>query len=184
MDPMPNLPFLYRLGLRYLYAEGEPSLLFTNNETNRARVYGDTIDDQNPPVHAWAVWQVYHIDKTGHGRTDRVFLEKCFHKLLMNFSWWVNKVDSKGNNVFEGGFLGLDNITVLDRGEPLPGGAGAIGCDRMDGAVLPQFDAHRAGTGEREQGLRKSGYQILSALRVYRRGDETYGGRARLSTVG
>ena len=86
--------------------------------------------------------------------------------------------------MFEGGFLGLDNITVLDRGEPLPGGAGAIGCDRMDGAVLPQFDAHRAGTGEIEQGLRKSGYQILSALRVYRRGDETYGGRARLSTVG
>lgn len=130
MDPMPNLPFLYRLGPRYLYAEGKPSLLFTNNETNRARVYGDTIDDQNLPVHAWAVCQVYHIDKTGHGRTDRVFLEKCFHKLLVNFSWWVNKVDSKGYNVFEGGFLGLDNITVLDRSEPLP-------C----GAVLEQSDA-------------------------------------------
>lgn len=86
--------------------------------------------DMNPPVHAWAVWQVYHIDKTRHGRTDLVFLEKCFHKLLMNFSWWVNKVDSQGNNVFEGGFLGLDNITVLDRSEPLPGGA-----------VLEQSDA-------------------------------------------
>jgi len=86
--------------------------------------------DLNPPVHAWAVWRVYSIDKSRNGIGDREFLEKCFHKLLINFAWWVNKVDSEGNNVFEGGFLGLDNITVIDRSDKLPGGA-----------VLEQSDA-------------------------------------------
>ncbi|HWZ34353.1 MAG TPA: hypothetical protein VNX18_23605 [Bryobacteraceae bacterium] len=76
--------------------------------------------DLNPPVHAWACWRVYEMER---GAKDRQFLEKCFHKLLINFAWWVNKVDSQGNNVFEGGFLGLDNITVVDRSEKLPNGA-------------------------------------------------------------
>lgn len=79
--------------------------------------------DLNPPVHAWAVWRVYNMDRRRAGRADRVFLEKCFHKLLINFAWWVNRVDSDGNNIFEGGFLGLDNITVFDRSSRLPGGA-------------------------------------------------------------
>jgi len=79
--------------------------------------------DLNPPVHAWAVWRVYNMDRLRNGTADRVFLEKCFHKLLINFAWWVNKVDRQGNNIFEGGFLGLDNITVLDRSQPLPEGA-------------------------------------------------------------
>jgi hypothetical protein len=79
--------------------------------------------DLNPPVHAWAVWRVYNMDRVRTGVADRRFLEKCFHKLLINFAWWVNKVDSQGNNVFEGGFLGLDNITVVDRSQPLPFGA-------------------------------------------------------------
>ena len=79
--------------------------------------------DLNPPVHAWAVWRVYNMDRIRSGRADRLFLEKCFHKLLINFTWWVNKVDGGGNNVFEGGFLGLDNITVLDRSEKMPHGA-------------------------------------------------------------
>ena len=79
--------------------------------------------DLNPPVHAWACWRVYEIERQRTGVEDREFLEKCFHKLLINFAWWVNKVDSQGNNVFEGGFLGLDNITVVDRSEKLPGGA-------------------------------------------------------------
>jgi len=86
--------------------------------------------DLNPPVHAWAVWRVYNRDLERHGVGDKKFLEKCFHKLLINFAWWVNKVDSQGNNVFEGGFLGLDNIAVIDRSERLPGGA-----------VLEQSDA-------------------------------------------
>ena len=71
--------------------------------------------DMNPPVHAWAVWRVYNMDRIRSGRADRDFLKRCFHKLLINFAWWVNKVDTEGNNVFEGGFLGLDNISVVDR---------------------------------------------------------------------
>ena len=77
----------------------------------------------NPPVQAWACWRVYQIEKRDTGKADTAFLEKCLHKLLINFAWWVNRVDSQGNNVFEGGFLGLDNITVIDRGQKLPGGA-------------------------------------------------------------
>ncbi len=79
--------------------------------------------DLNPPVHAWAVWRVYHLDHLRSGKPDRAFLERCFHKLLINFAWWVNKVDRAGNNIFEGGFLGMDNIAVFDRSERLPGGA-------------------------------------------------------------
>ncbi len=79
--------------------------------------------DLNPPVHAWAVWRVFNTDRVKSGKPDHEFLEKCFHKLLINFAWWINKVDSGGNNVFEGGFLGLDNITVVDRSEKLPAGA-------------------------------------------------------------
>jgi len=79
--------------------------------------------DLNPPVQAWACWRIYNMEKQRSGKRDRAFLEKCFHKMLMNFAWWVNKVDSQGLNVFEGGFLGLDNITVMDRSEKLPGGA-------------------------------------------------------------
>ena len=69
----------------------------------------------NPPVHAWAAWRVYKIDKKRTGRADRHFLEGVFHKLLLNFNWWVNRKDAEGMNVFQGGFLGLDNIGVFDR---------------------------------------------------------------------
>jgi len=78
--------------------------------------------DVNPPVHAWAVWRVYKIDRNLNGVPDRLFLERAFQKLLLNFTWWVNRKDFQGNNVFEGGFLGLDNIGVFDRSAPLPGG--------------------------------------------------------------
>lgn len=78
--------------------------------------------EMNPPVQAWAVWKIYQEDVKKTGVKDRNFLKKCFHKLMINFTWWVNKVDAKGNNVFEGGFLGLDNITVIDRSMPAPGG--------------------------------------------------------------
>ncbi|MCI0382174.1 MAG: glucosidase [Chlamydiae bacterium] len=77
--------------------------------------------DLNPPVQAWAALNLYLREKNQLGKADRVFLEKCFHKLLINFAWWVNRVDNLGNNVFEGGFLGLDNITVIDRSKRLPG---------------------------------------------------------------
>ncbi len=78
--------------------------------------------DLNPPLQGWAALELYYREKEENGVGDIEFLERCFHKLLMNFSWWVNKVDSSGNNVFEGGFLGLDNITVLDRSQGLPKG--------------------------------------------------------------
>jgi hypothetical protein len=86
--------------------------------------------DLNPPVHAWAVWRVYNMDRIRSGKADRAFLEKCFHKLLMSFAWWINKVDRQGNNIFEGGFLGLDNIAVADRSQ-----------QSGDGGVLEQSDA-------------------------------------------
>jgi hypothetical protein len=79
--------------------------------------------DVNPPVQAWAVWRVYNIEKhANHEEGDRAFLERCYHKLLLNFVWWVNRQDSTGRNIFQGGFLGLDNISIFDRSQPLPGG--------------------------------------------------------------
>ena len=81
-----------------------------------------SFDDVNPPVIAWAAWQVYRIDRARNGRADRMFLESAFHKLLLNFTWWVNRKDSEGKNIFQGGFLGLDNIGVFDRSAPLPTG--------------------------------------------------------------
>ncbi len=72
-------------------------------------------NDVNPPVHAWAAWRVYKIERRLRGKGDRNFLERVFHKLLLNFTWWVNRKDHDGNHVFEGGFLGLDNIGVFDR---------------------------------------------------------------------
>ena len=84
--------------------------------------YEWNFSDVNPPVHCKATWQIYLMDKFLHGKGDRAFLEIMFHKLLMNFTWWVNRKDELGNNVFEGGFLGLDNIGVFDRSAPLPTG--------------------------------------------------------------
>ena len=79
--------------------------------------------DVNPPVQAWAVWRVYNMEKHANAeKGDLQFLERCYHKLLMDFTWWVNRKDTTGRNVFEGGFLGLDNISVFDRSKPMPGG--------------------------------------------------------------
>src|SRR3989449_623044 len=78
--------------------------------------------DVNPPVHAWAALRVYRIERRCRGTGDREFLAKVFHKLLLNFTWWVNRKDAEGKNVFQGGFLGLDNIGVFDRSTPLPTG--------------------------------------------------------------
>ena len=83
--------------------------------------YEFALGDVNPPVHAWAAWRVYKIS-AARGHRDRVFLERVFHKLLLNFTWWVNRKDLEGKNLFAGGFLGLDNIGVFDRSRPLPTG--------------------------------------------------------------
>ena len=85
--------------------------------------YEWNFSDVNPPVHAWAAWRVYKIEGRITGKSDRNFLERVFHKLLLNFTWWVNRKDPKGMNVFEGGFLGLDNIGVFDRSKPLGAGS-------------------------------------------------------------
>ena len=84
--------------------------------------YEWALGDVNPPVHAWAAWRVYKIEKKRKGVGDRIFLERVFHKLLLNFTWWVNRKDAEGKNIFQGGFLGLDNIGVFDRSKPLPTG--------------------------------------------------------------
>ncbi len=84
--------------------------------------YEWALGDVNPPVHAWAAWRVYKIDKKQRGHGDRAFLVRVFHKLMLNFTWWVNRKDAEGMNIFQGGFLGLDNIGVFDRSAPLPTG--------------------------------------------------------------
>jgi hypothetical protein len=84
--------------------------------------YEWAFSDVNPPVHAWAAWRVYKIERRVRGVADRGFLEKVFHKLLLNFTWWVNRKDPDGMNIFQGGFLGLDNIGLFDRSAPLPTG--------------------------------------------------------------
>ena len=84
--------------------------------------YEWALGDVNPPVHAWAALRVYKIEKKRRGMGDRTFLERVFQKLLLNFTWWVNRKDAEGMNVFQGGFLGLDNIGVFDRSAPLPTG--------------------------------------------------------------
>jgi hypothetical protein len=108
-------------------------LLFEQFQHHNGQIpaYEWEFSDLNPPVHAWAVWRVYNMDRIRNdNKPDLDFLERCFHKLLINFAWWINKVDGQGNNIFEGGFLGLDNITVFDRSEKIAGGG-----------VLEQADA-------------------------------------------
>jgi Glycosyl hydrolase family 63 C-terminal domain len=84
--------------------------------------YEFNFSDTNPPLQAWAAWRVYQLSRdAGHGR-DLAFLEAAFHKCLVNFTWWVNREDVDGNNLFAGGFLGLDNIGIFDRSKPIPGG--------------------------------------------------------------
>ena len=91
--------------------------------------YEWSFSDVNPPVHAWSAWHLYKRDKSTTGKGDIDFLESAFHRLLINFTWWVNRKDAENNNIFEGGFLGLDNIGVFDRNMTLP-----------DGMVLEQTD--------------------------------------------
>ena len=137
--------------------------------------------DVNPPVHAWAAWRVYQIDRKHHGHHgDRKFLEKVFHKLLLNFTWWVNRKDAENRNVFDGGFLGLDNIARVRSQRPAadgrPDGAGRQ--HRLDGDVLLEPDANCAGAGAARLGLRKHRHEILRAFLVDRRSDEPHRQRA------
>ncbi|MFC7528672.1 glucosidase [Actinoplanes sp. GCM10030250] len=108
------------LSRRYLHPNGQ------------IPAYEWNFDDVNPPVHAWATHLVYELDKARNGHGDHAWLESVFHKLARNFTWWVNRKDADGNNVFQGGFLGLDNIGVFDRSAPLPTG-GSL--DQADGTA-------------------------------------------------
>ncbi len=104
----------------------EQLLLFTRewymHPNGQLPAYEWAFSDVNPPVHAWAAWRVYKIDKKRNGKGDQTFLKRIFQKLMLNFTWWVNRKDADGRNIFQGGFLGLDNIGVFDRSKPLPTG--------------------------------------------------------------
>ena len=106
------------------FAKGQLSLLLREwymHPNGQLPAYEFALGDVNPPVHAWAAWRVYKISGAD-GHRDRDFLESVFQKLLLNFTWWVNRKDAQGRNLFGGGFLGLDNIGVFDRSKPMPGG--------------------------------------------------------------
>src|SRR5262249_13005615 len=98
------------LGMRYIHPSGQ------------LPAYEWNFGDVNPPVHAWSTIFTYRLEESKRGDGDVMWLEHAFHKLLLNFTWWVNRKDRFGKNVFEGGFLGLDNIGVFDRSSPLPAG--------------------------------------------------------------
>src|SRR5262249_55305171 len=108
------------LDRRYLHPNGQLS------------AYEWNFSDVNPPVHAWATLFVYQLEKALTGQADRAFLESSFVELMRNFGWWLNRKDADDRNIFQGGFLGLDNIGVFDRSAPLPGG-GRI--DQADGTA-------------------------------------------------
>src|SRR5208283_2591043 len=97
--------------------------------------YEFTFSDVNPPVHAWAAWRVYKMTAP-RGKRDRIFLARVFQKLLLNFTWWVNRKDPRGHGLFAGGFLGLDNIGVFDRSQPLPSG---VVLEQADGTAWMAF---------------------------------------------
>jgi hypothetical protein len=117
------------------FAKQQLALLLNHrylNPNGQLPAYEWNFGDVNPPVHAWATWFVYQLEEAMTGRTDRAFLEDAFRKLNRNFSWWLNRKDADDRNIFQGGFLGLDNIGVFDRSAPLPGG-GRI--DQADGTA-------------------------------------------------
>lgn len=107
------------------FAKGQLLLLTREwymHPSGQLPAYEWAFDDANPPIHAFAALRVYRMDAALTGTADRAFLERIFHKLMINFTWWVNRKDAAGRNLFQGGFLGLDNIGVFDRSKPIPGG--------------------------------------------------------------
>ena len=123
-------------------------ILFTRERfmhpSGQLPAYEGHFSDVNPPVHAWATWQVFKIDRAMHGGVgDLPFLERVFHKLLLNFTWWVNRKDVEGLNIFQGGFLGLDNIGVFDRGQPTPTGGHIVQADGTSWMAMYSLDMLR-----------------------------------------
>ncbi len=132
--------------------------------------YEWSFSDVNPPVHAWACWRVFQIDRHLTGKADLQFLERVFHKLLMNFTWWVNRKDAEGLNIFEGGFLGLDNIGVLNRSEDLPAGWLLEQSDGSSWMAMYCLNMLKIALylSIQQSGLRRHCQQILRALFVHR----------------
>ncbi len=118
------------------------------------------LSDLNPPVQAWATYQIYKIERRQRGEGDRVFLERMFHKLLINFTWWVNKRDQEGNNIFEGGFLGLDNVSLFDRSEGMPPGVTLEQADATAWMAMYCLDLMRIAL---ELALTNSAYEDLAS---------------------
>ena len=135
--------------------------------------YEFAFGDVNPPVHAWAAWRVYKM--TGpRGQRDLAFLESAFQKLMLNFTWWVNRKDAEGNNLFSGGFLGLDNIGVFDRSKPLPTGGflqQADGTAWMGFYCLTMLSIALE-LARKQSRLRRHGIEILRAFHRHHRRDE------------
>ena len=136
------------LNQRYLHPSGQ------------IPAYEWNFSDVNPPVHAWAAWFVYQQDKARRGEGDVRFLEYVFQRLLMNFTWWVNRKDAQGNNLFEGGFLGLDNIGVFDRSAELPTGGHL---EQADGTAWMAFYCQMMGQIAVELASHDPVYQTLAA---------------------
>ena len=132
--------------------------------------YEWNFNDVNPPVHAWACWRVYKIAGR-EGERDLLFLERTFQKQLLNFTWWVNRKDVNGKQIFGGGFLGLDNISLFDRSQPLPTGEylepGRR--HRLDGVLLRHHALDRPRAGPHPPRLRGHRLKVLRALRPDRR---------------
>ena len=131
--------------------------------------------DVNPPVHAWATWRVFQIDRKQRGDAGDIrFLERVFHKLLINFTWWVNRKDVDGNNVFQGGFLGLDNIGVFDRSAPLPTGGHIDQSDGTAWMAMYSLNLMRIALelAQHNDDLRGHRLEVLRALPAHRRGDD------------
>ena len=141
--------------------------------------------DVNPPVHAWAAIRVYQIEEKMYGRSDRAFLERIFQKLLINFTWWVNRKDAEGNNIFEGGFLGLDNIGAFDRTSGLPSGGHLEQADGTSWMAMYCLNllAIALELAKEDSVYEDLATQVLRAFRLHRRGDQS-GGRPRGRTVG
>ena len=131
--------------------------------------------DVNPPVHAWAAYFLYRLDKRRTGRGDLEFLKSIYNKLLLNFTWWVNRKDRTGRNVFEGGFLGLDNIGVFDCSTPLPTGGHL---EQTDGTAWMAFYAQAmlqiSWSSPSRPLLRGHGAEVLRSLRLDRVGDDPH----------
>ena len=135
---------------------------FFLHPTGQIPAYEWNFGDVNPPVHAWATIFLYRTEQALRGEGDIEFLKRSFAKLMLNFSWWVNRKDRFGKNVFEGGFLGLDNIGVFDRSAPLADWRipGTGRWHRVDGAVRPEHGRNRRRTGGAGSLLRRHGHQV------------------------